>query len=346
MADARNPFVAMLADAQIQDILALSQKTKSGDIHQKLVALRGSDSIDLAIATLAENRVLSAPVFSENLKNFDGMLDIKDILDFIVKALQHQNATSKEAIASTRISGTVADIIANSSGAFSAFLPLKPTDPAVKLLEVFAQSTFHRVVLFNPSDPLNSVLVSQSDMVRFLWSKYSSSGPSPLRDLGNSPIDSLGLVDYSAAEKAEIYGIKSGDRMMDCLSLLRVCGPLTALPVLAGAAGSSGPRGYLCTSDDEVIGTFSASNLRGFTLDQLAFLSGTVADFLQVTGQNTGVISLDTQSPSDNTLAHLLRSFVDNRVHRIWLLKNGKHPAGVLSLGDVLRWLHSSSSPL
>jgi CBS-domain-containing membrane protein len=231
-------------------------------------------------------------------------------------------------------------VVDASPGYASAFLAIKGTDSAMKLIEVFASSPFHRVVCYDAADPTKSILVTRTDIMKFLYKKLSyGDQASNLSLLCDQNIETCKLFSFEPADRKVVYGIKSSATVITALRYLKNT-VLSALPILAGEEKEdSNPKiapssVYICKADDTMTGIFTSSLLKGFTLQQLPWLTTKIADFSTL--KNEAVAS-QSASKSEATVRRILELMYLNRLHRVWILE-GAHPIGVISAGDIIRW--------
>jgi CBS domain-containing protein len=120
-----------------------------------------------------------------------------------------------------------------------------------------------------------------------------------------------------------VVTMKSTDKAIHGFHMLRK-GCLAAIPVV--------------DTNNNLVATLSASDLRGLESDHMDVLSLPVLDYLKA----TSAIKLNqvTVTPEDS-LRHVLRLAVSHKVHRVWVVKSGaaknQLPLTVVSFSDILR---------
>eukprot|EP00475_Leptophrys_vorax_P010160 TRINITY_DN1683_c0_g1_i1.p1 TRINITY_DN1683_c0_g1~~TRINITY_DN1683_c0_g1_i1.p1 ORF type:complete len:338 (+),score=109.56 TRINITY_DN1683_c0_g1_i1:54-1067(+) len=327
-----NSFLNVFKAATVADLVE----------SRKILTVKPSDSVDHVLSFLADNRILSAPVINDK-GTFVGLVDVKDVLDFIVGLLDKNGAATLDQIKTVEIAGTVDQILDVSPGYASAFLAIKSTEPAVKLIEVFANSPFHRVVCFDPADPSASILVTRSDIMRFLYKKLSYGDQvSNLALLCDQNIETCKLFSFDPSDRKTVYGIKGSSNVITGLRYLKGT-VLSALPIVSGEEkDDSNPKiadnaAYICKATDTITGIFTASLLKGFTLQQLPWLTTTVAEF---SNQQAEAVAQQSVSRSDGTIRRILELMHIYKLHRVWVLEDA-HPIGVVTAGDIIRWFYS-----
>jgi len=86
-------------------------------------------------------------------------------------------------------------------------------------------------------------------------------------------------------------------------------------------------------------GNFSASDLRGFRPNSYDFFNSSVLMFLAKGTEATRRVPNVTTLPAAS-LRQLIRTLVENRVHRVFITDQNDRPVGVVSMGDVLNLLY------
>jgi CBS domain-containing protein len=95
-----NSFLNIFKSATVADLVE----------NRKLLTLKPADSIDYALTFLADNQILSAPVLNDK-GSFAGLIDVKDILDFIVSVLDKNGAATLDEIKAVDFTGTVEQVM-------------------------------------------------------------------------------------------------------------------------------------------------------------------------------------------------------------------------------------------
>jgi len=93
----------------------------------------------------------------------------------------------------------------------------------------------------------------------------------------------------------------------------------------------------LVGNNGDLVGCFSASDLRLFPLREWTHLFLGVENFLRVRHPASlrPVIVGET-----STFSEVLELMVKNKVHRVFVVDDAKKPVGVVSTTDVTRWLN------
>jgi len=183
---------------------------------------------------------------------------------------------------------------------------VKLSTPVIQLIETFSAG-IHRVPVV---DDTNQILnfISQSDVLRYLAQNVF------LMENGDSSVDSLGLVNRV------VHYVRDVANAVLALSILATK-RVSAIPVL--------------DSNDRIVGTFSASDLKGIGAQDYPKLQGSLKQFLEE--HNFKSLFPLTCFPSD-TLEYVLFKLVAARIHRLWVVsEHNNQLIGVLSITDVMR---------
>ncbi len=97
-----NAYLNLFQGARVEDLVGAQQKVKS---------LKITDSVDFALEFLAENEILAAPVLDRQKSKFVGIVDVKDILDFIVGEIDSKRVRSNSEIQLMEFSGTIEQVL-------------------------------------------------------------------------------------------------------------------------------------------------------------------------------------------------------------------------------------------
>ena len=97
--------------------------------------------------------------------------------------------------------------------------------------------------------------------------------------------------------------------------------------------GKVGALGIVDTNG-ELVGTLSASDVRGMQEQDLPQLFLPVMTFLRKRGiNNRKPIFVGIES----TLEEVIKEMLDGRVHRVWICSDDKKPIGVVTMTDIVR---------
>lgn len=322
-----NALLSFLDDKSCEDVVG------SG---RGVFSVVGSASMDDLLGLLADRNILSAPIVDEKGK-FIGIIDVLDIVEYIISNLHGD--FSKEHLMDKRINATASDLVDFANSALSAFVPSIAKAPIREVLKTFASSRLQRLVLYNSDTPSASIMCSQSDILRFLSKSFQHSPPKADSAIGNllsRDLRDVGLVDV-LMQKEKLYGCKYDAPVVDAVRTIAFS-TMTGLPLVKSSAPSTVP--YIVTPGDEIVGSFSASDLRQMRMEGLSLLVQHVSQFQNAKNPNSLTLHCQVDFERPGTVGQLIDMFASEHVHRVWVVQ-GKTPIGVISLGDFLSWMYS-----
>lgn len=291
-------------------------KFKVSDVlpkDQKLISFESDTAIESAIKKLAENKILSAPVFDKG--TLTGFVDYLDIVAYVIKAAPEGKDIARHNLKALEMAGRAMALesvsrVLNESGR-NAAVEIHADAPLSELVDLFSRGV-HRVAVF--SDASKGALtgvVSQSNFVAWLAPHLHQSH---LKELGNKALATLSMVQGQTPTSANL-----DDAVLKVLHHI-----------------NSGSRGAvaLLDRDGKIAGVFSASDVRGLYQENLP-------DFLQecqtyLTTYSPGSLTPTVVRP-ETLLNDAIKELVDNKVHRVFIIDNDYKPIGVVTLTDVIK---------
>lgn len=313
-------------------------------------SIQGSDSVATAVARMGELKVLSLPVVTPLLRapgaeeprnayiGFISMWDVAHAVWFRLVETDHEAKDLDGAAVAAKLyrhkfhcrlpeeieadnaiarvfEGSVKDLL-KAAAERSFFSPMSFIYPASvtldHLLDAFsAQRGLHRVLLYSGE---RHVLVSQSDSVRILVERTNEEqkirpASATLLPLMLKTLEQLGFC------ASDVYKINSREPTANALRLMSEH-DVQAIAVV--------------DDNDVLLGTFSASDLRG--LDHKTIVSSLwlpAKDFLHLDASQLTCTLHDS-------LLKVATKMVHNKVHRLWICDGAHKVVGVVSLSDVL----------
>jgi len=308
----------------------------SGDI----VVVSSDDTITDAFETLVSKKILSAPVWDPETKEFTGILDVMDIMALMCMIFNPEelpNLTSLSSIKSQEgrfakeqleekfhmETDFVRGALITDMGGLSGVNPFVPVTEGASLwsvLKVMVTKKLHRVPVMDASGAKVLNYVTQSRLVQFL-AEHEEAVPESLR---KTPLSELGI------KTDDVISCNETDRAIDVFSTMSKNG-VSALPIL----------------DEEGCFTnvVSASDLKGIGEDCSSFyrLAQNIIDYISPLRQ----ANLKSKYPAisctlDHTLGQLIQKLNASRIHRVFVVDENKHVVGIASLGDVLRVIYEA----
>jgi len=286
---------------------------------QRLVMVRGMDTVRSALWTLIKNKIQCVPVYNEKTGRFIGLVDVFDLVQYIFcnagVSIFHpgffqefkEHAYANEPVAS----------IVNLSRK-DHWITVPDNIPLDQILDIMVTGNLHRVPIMNNKLRLTGLL-TQSKVVQFLSEKVSA-----YPELGLKKISELGM-----GNAENVYSLKGDEPSVNAFMMML----------------DKGVRGLAVVNNQgQLVDAISASDIKGLIYgDFFSDLRQPVLNYLPkvriLMGKNLGPIYCS----SDSTLEYVLKKLNQEGVHRIFVVDENKHPVRVLSLKDILKALLCSS---
>lgn len=183
-------------------------------------------------------------------------------------------------------------------------------------------------------------MVTQMDVLRFL--KEHAEASTELNDILSCTVAELGAV------TERVYAITDRTKVIDAIKCMRIA-LLNAVPIVSSSPANEDDHKQLVNGRGRrVLGTFSATDIRGchlatlqtwLPISALEYTETISASPLLSSNPNAG------ESPSrelvacrvDSTLAEVIDKVVTKHVHRIWVVDEQGLLMGLISLTDIIR---------
>jgi len=280
---------------------------------------RVQDVLDL----LRNHRILSVPVTDEGCKRFVGMIDVFELVQFTARsffdsedyATQDDNPLNFEEIFRQLEfeEKTAGDLVKESVRAQSLkiFKPEATLGEAARVLS----SSDQRILVGDQPD--TAYLISQTDVVRFLH-KNKTLVPKELLETG-------------------LYKLPNVNVMKDVKSITESSAAMQGFFEMAR-------QGIMAVAvvdeQNKLVGSLSASDLRGLSEQTLSALTRPALEFIRATSGRDPMPPVRCL-PTD-TLEYAMDLVLKAKVHRVWVTDEGHHPVGVLAMTDITRCLLTS----
>jgi len=294
-------------------------KTTASQLTSSTVAvtvLKSNASVEYAVRTLAEKKVLSVPVVDhKDESQVLGLIDVLDVVSFIIRVAPDVKDIKENELRSLEMCGRAmafAEVkeVLDASGR-DPYVPVYSDSPATFPTDLLA-SGVHRVPLFAAGSSNLTAILSQSDVIRFVYAQINHGGD--LHHVCQKSLTELGL------SSTNVFSVTTEQTVLSALKVLddkRV----SALAVVDATTG-------------RLVGNFSASDLKGLYQEQFPSLLLSVGEYLEKhsAGSLKPCVVLPTAS-----LQVALGEMVDNRLHRLWIVDGEFRPQGIVSQTDVVK---------
>ncbi|KAJ3300628.1 hypothetical protein HK104_009285 [Borealophlyctis nickersoniae] len=201
-------------------------------------------------------------------------------------------------------------------------------DPLAKLITMMAHGV-HRVLVAAPDEAHDPRLISQIDLLRFLFNRNES-----FQDLLN--ISAQDVMNRALKQRVP-ENAPAGART------------LTITIHNTAIVGFKKMRAHNVTSvgivdhEDHLISSLSAANLRGLNKERLAEVVKPVLVFLR---NSMGEVPPPHICTPKFTLAQVIAHLLRERLHRVFVVDEDQVPLGVISLSDVISMFEASTEDI
>jgi CBS domain-containing protein len=295
--------------------------------NRKIIEINGSVTVSEALKVLAENNILSVPVWDKNDGDYLGFLDVLDIVNYVVnmytvgtsvKEVQWEKyCTDLELLQHRGIRFGMKPIkeIINASRK-DEFIPVYGHGTVYQLIEGVFYKGIHRAPIM---DELNKVrnCVTQSDVMEFIGKHMEVINPK----LGGMTVGQLQL------------GTKDIITMSANSLAIHAFWEIYANRVSAVA---------VVNSSGSLVANLSASDIRGLQQQHFSSLLLPVTQYLIV---NKGKPQAPLTCTKDTDFSTILMKMVLFRIHRVWIVNEKEQPVGVISQTDIMKKLSEFQTP-
>jgi len=288
---------------ETKNFLGITHVSKIVPEAKALITIDEETTIEKTLKLMSKHQILSVPVMRDD--TLRGFVDIYEIMSYTAFCDTGRVDWKKPAAELLGTMGNIVDDDVNGvwlvKEGSSLYKPLEWLSKGVRRFLVETESSGWR-------------LVSQSDMVKFLWKNWDKFG--------------LGDITIEEAKIATKPVIRADTRALalDCFKRMRI-------HEVNGLA--------VTDSFGSLVGTLSESDLRGLTLETMDRLQFSVLDFLKI--QNLGVVPEVLTVRSNMPLRELLETICKKKKHRLFILDNQKQLTGIVTLTDIISyfWGHT-----
>jgi len=317
-----------------------SNKDLKSEMVSQILFFNKDETVKQALEELTYNRVVSAPVYDDDLNKFIGFVDVLDLACYCADKFPPGLLSKEKEIQAQDMERQVMDqpvtCLIDKSGR-NKFMTLDKRDPIARVFATLSHPDIHRVAIIDQSEP-NKVLaiITQYEVARWLWQS---------RNVIGFPKDILLKPAKSAmCAGPDLVLIPQDKSLLDAFRLLkdrRVSG-------LGVTNQSNQLVGNVSASDVKVMAASALDLVRmlGMRLDRIIELKRTL--MLSFTERVAPPRPITVTG--DATLEDVLEKLVTNHIHRVWVTKAPdevaagveqqlNEPIGVISLTDIARLL-------
>jgi len=285
-----------------------------------VIIINSSETPFQAFKKLVDNNILSAPVWSEETKQYTGFMDMKDLVSFVIYIDDDQNSSAPNNLEDIVLSGLklfkapVDGVTVTYLSRRRPFRSVSTNDSLYHIMELLAKGT-HRVAVIDDSGKAVRI-VSQSSVIQFLSKNISH--------LGN-------VISHSIAELN-----------LGTSPVLTVSHADTAADVFRHMEKKNKSSVAVVDLDGRLIGNTSSSDIKMFIkTPSLDILKQPITQFLKFI-RNFTEIDIHTPViavPPEEKLAMLIHRLASTKVHKIFVAQEstGFKADKIVSIIDVVR---------
>lgn len=274
--------------------------------NQCPIVVKHTDSIADVLKVLQEQNILSAPVYSAETDRFIGLVDVLDLVVFLV-SLSHGASTRTEDF-KRGFQRPVYQACGLSRN--NPFYPIAECSTMEEALTNFLSQGVHRLPIVDSSNRIRA-LVCQLDAVCFLL-RVEAQSPE-IKDVFDQSLRALKL-----AHKQTLVTVPADEPLISCFALL-------ALNKINGLA--------IVDKTGRLVGSLCAMDLAGVTEENWIDLSISVGEFVYSKVRLGSAIFCKPE----HTLRQMLQIAVTGKVHRVFVVDEEIKPIGVVTFTDALR---------
>jgi len=302
-ADFNNPILRTLHNVKGIDVWV--------EKKQDLVTVQLTDSVQTLVKRLSDNNILSAPVLDDN-KAFVGFVDYLDVMRHVLDVVPSIKDIHRDELATMKVAGRSIALVEVKN-----VMNLSHNDAPVIISDQdhlgtaakFFSSGIHRVAILSKEGELVGIL-SQSDLIRVLDQALLK---------GDCKVIGLKTLSQLGFNHMQVEAIDADSSVLFVLSFM-VKKDISAVPLIDKPTG-------------DIVGNFSASNLRGLYFERFPAFLDSAREFLgKFSPMSLGVVG----TTLDSSLIDAVHLMVESKVHHLWLLDHFR-VKGVLSITDVMK---------
>jgi len=287
-------------------------KTKKN--NGEVIIINHNASVRIALHLLSENNVYSCPVWNDNEKQFIGVIDLIDIVEFIATNFDQialgNSYRSSLIEQSSKLDETEVSAVVGISG--QDLVPVPDNVKLPQVIQLLTDKQVHRVFVFSDSTTITNI-ITQSAIVEYLTTlDLADFGRATIKELnlGSSPVFTVDITEKTIAAFRTLRNQK--------IYAVAVCNQ----GILVATISAKDVR-FICSSTD---------NFR--------LLYSPISEFLsdvrhsEVNIKNPSIVCKETDS-----ISSILGKLVENRIHRIFVVDELSKPTKIITLTDIMKAL-------
>jgi len=301
-----NPFSQCLHDSNVESI---------ANIRKDLVSVHTTTNISDAIEVMAKQKLISVPVVEPGSNTCYGVVDLLDIIQYILSAAPNPETIQAHQLRSLEINGKAmswGDVRkAIESSGKDRFTPIYPESDVFKMVSIFSNG-IHDFPIVDHNDNLVG-LVTQHAMIRHFNKCLNTE---QFKYIGDKSIE------YLEMNKGQV--------------IVSVKDTYSVLFALYGMKRKQVSALAVVDKNGKLVGNFSVSDLRGLLQEEFPNFLLRVDEFLKKFHPQSMNPLFCKLSDSLKSVVHKLSQ---RHVHRLWIVDDDLTPVGVVSITDIMKLL-------
>ncbi|KAL9658166.1 hypothetical protein ABK040_013078 [Willaertia magna] len=298
----------------------IAEMMKHFNKKKEIISLKNNQSLKEALLILANNNILSAPVYNEENKCI-GLLDVLDCATFTKETFYKNSETSEWKNYLLQFSFDIEKVesVINMSGK-NPYIPMVPSDSLFSLLEKFSNGV-HRIPIINPTNEEVIFVCSQMTLFTFLFQTLNEPLLPLINLLRNKNIQEI-LPNLS-----KVISVKETQLAIEAIKEISERG-ISAI-------------GVTSQQTDQLIGCISASDLQGFIDEDYHHLASPVLEFQRKSKEKKNLKNIPDLvfCKGNQLLDDVINRLLIDKVHRIFIMNDNMEVLGLISLTDIFNIL-------
>jgi len=294
---------------------------RSNTMYDTPIYVNVNTTVEECLNLLASKNILSVPVYDRSKKEWIGIIDVYQIMTHIAFAgCKDDTVTLESVLDKIRLSRPVSDLLGitgkKENDDIKSLWVLPAHAPLLKTMEYLGKGIYR--ILITDSNVLQSRLITQTDMIRFIhkhWDQFGDFKNTSLKDSNTFRVSFIKPVHTIHERKLAINGFQ----------LMRIK-EVNAVAVV--------------NDSGHIVENLSDSDLRDFTHDKFDTLFVSTTEFL--TRTHGGKIRQPVVCSDTDNLKRVVDSIVNEKVHRVWIVDGNMKPIGVVSMTDICLYFYSN----
>jgi CBS domain-containing protein len=306
MSQQSNPIKDHLHSILVKDLIP---ESKDG-----ISSLKANDTVENLIKIMSTKGYQSVPIITEG--DASTFVSVNDLVNFIIKSSPNEDSLTNAAALQIAFRvfrmvsvGRVAEMSETDTISF-----INENAKASSLLPILAKT--HRVLVVSNEGAYTGV-VSQSAVVSYLANQIHMGA---MKNMGLAALDQ-----FNYGGETSVISIPETATFLDAMKALNT-NKVSCLAVV--------------DVEGQLVGNFSASDLRGLYSDNFPHLAEPLKNFL---ASHSAASLHPILVKNQGTLLDNIKILTTNQLHHIWKVENGK-PTGIFSVSDVIHLVQNWDS--